>query len=192
VTSLVALLISSFLIFNAMSIAVNQRWREIGILRALGVERHNVARMFLYDASLIGLLGSGLGVIVGYYMALIFGRVAGGLMPVVSAAMPSSMLWLISAPESPRFNSGFAVESVALGIAASLISAWLPARAASRLNPILALHNIEKRQREAVIGWPRMALGIALVAAGLALVRFTAPRVGVIFQLSYFVFIFLG
>src|SRR6185295_4797787 len=41
-------------------------------------------------------------------------------------------------------------------------------------------------------GWPRMALGIALVAAGLALVRFTTPRVGVIFQLSYFVFIFLG
>ena len=191
-TSLVALLISSFLIFNAMSIAVNQRWKETGILRAIGVERGNVCKMFLYDASFIGLLGSGLGVVAGYYMALVFSSLAGGLMPVVTAAMPSSILPLLTAPEVPRFNSGFAVEAVALGISASLISAWLPARGAAGLNPILALHNIETRQREAVIGRARMMLGGALVITGLALVRFTTPRVGVIFQLSYFVFIFLG
>jgi putative ABC transport system permease protein len=192
VTSLMALLISCFLIFNAMSIAVNQRWKETGVLRALGVERRNIRRMFLYDAILIAVLGSGLGVLTGYYIAVAFAKLTGGLLPIVSAAMPSSTLPLIAAPTPPTFNAGFAVESVALGIVAVLISAWLPARAASKLNPILALHNIETRQREAVVGWPRLALGASLVIAGLAFVRFTTPLVGVILQLGYFVIIFLG
>lgn len=191
-TSLVALLISSFLIFNAMSIAVNQRWKETGILRALGVERRNVRRMFLYDATLIGVVGSVLGVIAGYYLAVAFSSVSAGLTAAMSAAMPSSMLPIIAAPEPPRFNAGFAAQSVAIGILASIISAWLPARAASRLNPILALHNIETRQREAVIGWPRLALGVALLVIGLGLVRFTTPSVGVTLQVGYFAFIFFG
>lgn len=191
-TSLVALLISSFLIFNAMSIAVNQRWKEIGILRALGVERGNMRKMFLYDASLIGLVGSGLGVVAGYYMALGFSNLTGGLTNVISAAMPSSMLISIAVPEPARFNAVYAIESVVIGIVVSIVSAWLPARAASRLNPILALHNVETRQREAVIGWPRMAFGVALVIIGLALVRFTTPLMGVIFHVGYFAFIFFG
>lgn len=192
VTSLMALLISCFLIFNAMSIAVNQRWKETGVLRALGVERRNVRRMFLCDAALIGLFGSALGVATGYYIAVAFTRLTGGMLPIMSAAMPSSTLPLIAAPMLPTFNLSFAIESFALGVAATLVSAWLPARAASRLNPILALHNIETRQQEAVVGWPRLILGAGLVIAGLALVRFTTPIVGVILQLGYFVLIFLG
>jgi putative ABC transport system permease protein len=187
-----ALLISSFLIFNAMSIAVNQRWKETGVLRALGVERRNVRRMFLYDACLIGLIGSGLGILTGYYLAIAFTKLTGGLLPVLSVAMTSSMLPAIAAPTPPVFTPLFAVESLVLGILATLISSWLPARAASRLNPILALHNIETRQREAVVGSSRLALGISLVLAGLALVRFTTPRVGVTIQLSYCVLIFVG
>ncbi|HJQ23613.1 MAG TPA: FtsX-like permease family protein [Blastocatellia bacterium] len=191
-TSLIALLISSFLIFNAMAIAVNQRWKEIGILRAIGVERRRVRRMFLYDASLIGLIGSAAGVIAGYLIALGFSRLAGQLAHVLSVSMPSSLLPMIAAPEPPRFHAGYAGEAIALGMLASLISAWLPARAAARLNPILALHNIETRQRERVIGWPRLALGATLVMAGLALVCLTTPTIGVILQLSYFLLIFFG
>jgi putative ABC transport system permease protein len=191
-TSLIALLISSFLIFNAMAIAVNQRWKEIGILRAIGVEQRQVRRMFLFDAGLIGLIGSAAGVIAGYSIALGFSRLTGQLAHVLSVGMPSSLLPIIAAPEPPRFHAGFAAEAVALGMIASLVSAWLPARAAARLNPILALHNIETRQRESVIGWPRLALGAALVMAGLALVYLTTARVGLIWQLSYFVLIFFG
>lgn len=192
VTSLMALIISSFLIFNAMSIAVNQRWKETGVLRALGVERRNVRRMFLYDASLIGLIGSGLGVLAGYYIAVAFARLTGGLLPILSAAMPSSTLPIIAQPAPPTFNPGFAVESLALGVITALISAWLPARAASRLTPILALHNIETRQMEATLGWPRLALGAFLVIAGLVLVRFTSAAIGTVLQLGYLVLILFG
>lgn len=192
VTSLMALIISSFLIFNAMSIAVNQRWKETGVLRAVGVERRNVRRMFLYDAALIGLAGSGLGVVSGYYIALVFAKITGGLLPVLSAAMPSSTLPLIAEPAPPAFNTEFAIESLALGVVTTLVSAWLPARAASRLNPILALHNIETRQMESTVGRPRLLLGILLVVAGLALVRFTTTAIGTVLQLGYFVLILTG
>jgi hypothetical protein len=39
IASFIALLVGVFIIFNTFSIAVNQRWKEIGILRAIGVER---------------------------------------------------------------------------------------------------------------------------------------------------------
>lgn len=187
-TSLVALLISCFLIFNAMTMAVNQRWKELGVLRALGVERHNVRKMFLYDASLIGLIGSAVGIVAGYYLAVGLSKFTGNLTPAVSSTISS----FIAAPAPPRFNIPFALESIVIGMLATIISAWLPARAASKLNPIAALRNLEARQRESIVGWPRMTFGISLILIGLALIRFTTPLVGVMFQLVYLVFIFFG
>ena len=43
-TSFMALLVGVYIIFNSFTIAVNQRWKEIGVLRAIGVERRNVNR----------------------------------------------------------------------------------------------------------------------------------------------------
>ena len=47
ITSFIALLVGVYIIFNSFTIAVNQRWKEIGILRAIGVARGNVSGMFL-------------------------------------------------------------------------------------------------------------------------------------------------
>jgi putative ABC transport system permease protein len=46
ITSFIALLVGVYIIFNSFTIAVNQRWKEIGILRAVGVERRNINLMF--------------------------------------------------------------------------------------------------------------------------------------------------
>jgi len=50
ITSFIALLVGVYIIFNSFTIAVNQRWKEIGILRAIGVERKNINAMFLGEA----------------------------------------------------------------------------------------------------------------------------------------------
>ncbi|MBI3949204.1 MAG: FtsX-like permease family protein [Acidobacteria bacterium] len=184
VTSFIALLVGVFIIFNSFSIAVNQRWKEIGILRALGVERRNVQRMFLGEAVLMGVIGSLLGVAAGFYMA-------SGAAQVVSE-IAAAIYAHATTPQPPAFRVDSALVSIALGIAASLVAAWLPARAASRLNPVLALHNIETRQREAVLGWPRMVAGLALTTLGLVLVRFAPPRVGNFFQFAYVAMILFG
>jgi putative ABC transport system permease protein len=190
-TSLIAMLISSFLIFNAMSIAVNQRWKEIGILRSIGVEQSNIRNMFLYEAGVIGAIGAGLGIVAGYYLAVVSSHVTGNIASAVSTGM-SSLISDIAVPQRPQFESVLAVESIAIGVIATVVSTWLPARAASRINPVLALHNIETRRKESVVGWPRMAVGCVLIAIGLGLIRYTTPMVGVLAQLSYFAFIFSG
>lgn len=184
VMSYVALAIGVFLIFNSFSVAVNQRWKEIGILRALGVEARNIQRMFLGEAVVLGVLGSAMGVAGGWYVSAVASRV----MNTVAASAYGQM----SGPSSQVFRLDYAIASFAVGLAASLVAAWLPARAASQINPALSLHNIETRQREAVLGWRRITTGLVLIVGGLALVRFATARAGLKFQFIYCAVILLG
>jgi putative ABC transport system permease protein len=184
VTSLIALLVGMFIIFNTFSISVNQRWKEIGVLRAVGVERKNVRRMFLGEAAVMGLLGSALGVALG------FGLSVG--VELVMSSIAERLFGLVSTRQAPVFRRDFALLSFALGVAASIIAAWAPSRAAAQLDPATALHNIETRQRESVLGAARLVAGVAMVLAGLALIRFAPLRADLYFQFSYAVLIILG
>lgn len=184
VTSLIALLVGMFIIFNTFSISVNQRWKEIGVLRAVGVERKNVQRMFLGEAVVMGLLGSALGVSLGFALSV-------GV-ELVMSSIAERLFGLVSTRQAPVFRRDFALLSFALGVAASIIAAWAPSRAASRLDPAAALHNIETRQRESVLGTARLVAGVAMVLAGLALIRFAPLRADLYIQFSYAVLIILG
>lgn len=184
IASFIAMLVGVFIIFNTFSISVNQRWKEIGILRALGVERPNVQRMFLGEAVVMGIVGSALGVGLGFFLAVGAER----LMSDVAA----KIFGYISTQQPPVFQWDYALTSFAIGVVASVVGAWWPARAAARLNPILALHNIETRQRESVLGRARMITGFALVITGLALIRFAPLRVGLFWQFGYTVLMLAG
>ena len=161
VTSLIALLVGMFIIFNTFSISVNQRWKEIGVLRAIGVERKNVQRMFLGEAAVMGLIGSAIGIALG------FGLSVG--VEFVMSLIAEQLFGLASTRQAPVFRWDFALLSFALGVAASVVAAWAPARAASQLDPAMALHNIENRQRETVLGTTRLVGGVLMILAGLAL-----------------------
>jgi putative ABC transport system permease protein len=184
VTSFVALLVGLYIIFNSFLINVNQRWKEIGVLRAVGLERRNVTMMFLGEALFMGVLGSLVGIVGGYYMA----SAAGGLM----GSAVASVYGLVSTPERAIFSWNFAITSLLLGIAASLIGAWMPAHAAAQLDPTLALHNIETRRREAVLGRLRMCLGVLLILLGLLMVRWSPSQVGIKAQFVYAALILAG
>jgi len=58
ITSFIALLVGVYIVFNSFTIAVNQRWKEIGILRAIGVERGSINAMFMAEALFMGIVGS--------------------------------------------------------------------------------------------------------------------------------------
>jgi len=184
ITSFIALLVGVYIIFNSFTIAVNQRWKEIGILRALGVERRNVNAMFLGEALLTGVVGSICGIALGFYLATLAGQVMGSI--------AASVYGVISTEVAPRLHPLVALIAFGLGVAASLIGAWFPARAASRLDPILALHNIESRQKESPLKWKRITLGFALVALSSLLIEFSPSRVGMTIQLFYMMITLLG
>ena len=177
ITSFIALLVGVYIIFNSFTIAVNQRWKEIGILRAVGVERGNINAMFLAEALLMGVIGSALGIVIGYYIAAGANRVMGSI--------AASVYGIVSIAVAPKLHPDLVAMAFGLGVAASVGGAWMPARAASYLNPILALHNIEARQKESALSWMRAGLGAALLAISMLLIQFSPQGVGMDFQFSY-------
>lgn len=184
ITSFISLLVGIYIIFNSFTIAVNQRWKEIGILRAVGVERGNINAMFLIEALVMGIVGSAVGLVVGYYVAIGASKAMGSI--------AASVYGIVSTEVVPRVHWDYALLSFGLGVLASVGGAWMPARAASYLNPILALHNIEVRQKESALGWGRAMLGAIILAASLLLIEFSPSGVGMTFQFSYAALMLIG
>jgi putative ABC transport system permease protein len=184
ITSFIALLVGVYIIFNSFTIAVNQRWKEIGILRAVGVERRNINAMFMGEALFMGVIGSSVGIVAGFYMAIAANRVMGSI--------AASVYGIVSTAVAPKLHPDLVLTSFALGVAASLVGAWIPARTASYLNPILALHNIESRQKETALGWGRITFGAALVVLSMGLIEYSPSGVGMEFQFSYAALTLLG
>jgi putative ABC transport system permease protein len=184
ISSFIALLVGVYIIFNSFTVAVNQRWKEIGILRAVGVERRNINAMFLGEALFMGVVGSCVGIAAGYYLAAGASR--------VMSQVAASVYGIVSIAVAPRFHANLVLTSFALGVTASIGGAWFPARAASYLDPILALHNIESRQRESALGWVRASVGAALLLASVLLMEFSPARVGMGFEFSYAAVMLLG
>ena len=69
VISFMALFVGMYLIYNAVSISVVQRRKEIGILRALGATRGQIVALFLGETVVIALVASLLGTGLGYFFA---------------------------------------------------------------------------------------------------------------------------
>ncbi len=184
IMSFLAFIICAFLIFNSFSISLNQRSKEIGILRSLGVTRGNIMRMFLAEAVVVGLIGSAAGVAGGYFLA------KGALAVVMDVT--TTVYGFTSSPRVIEFNYTFAAEAFLAGVVVSMIAAWLPANAAARLDPVAALHNIETQKRESIAGKPRLMAGIALILLGLVLTRLSTIGVDGNIQLVNGLFILFG
>ena len=107
-------------LMNSMLVSVKERTREIGTRRALGAKARAIARQFLGEALLIGLLGSAAGILLGLLLGnLVALALDGGF----------SIPW------------GWIAAAVLLASAVSLASGLLPARRAARLDPIEALRD---------------------------------------------------
>jgi len=177
ILSFLAFIICGFLIFNSFSMSLNQRRKEIGILRSIGVTRTGVQLMFLAEAAVMGVIGSAVGVVGGFYLA----KAAMSVVLKISA----TMYGFNASPKELEFNFAFAAEAFVVGVIASLIAAWVPSRAAARLDPVAAMHNFEVQGKPEAIGVLRLLAGIGMIAAGLLLTSADTPEVGQKVQLSY-------
>jgi ABC-type antimicrobial peptide transport system permease subunit len=113
VVSLIALVVSAIMIFIVMYISVVERTKEIGILRALGVRRKDVERIFITEAGIIGLVAGLMGAIVSLILGLII--------PIMS------------------INVWYLFLGIAISFILSVVSSFGPAKSASGLDPIEAL-----------------------------------------------------
>jgi putative ABC transport system permease protein len=131
ISSVFALFIGMFIIYNSFSIAVTQRRSEIGILRALGAPRRQIRNLFLVESAISGLVGSLAGIALGILMArAMVGSISSMLEGIYGVAERAEE---VSA--DPRLLG----TALAVGIVTSMVAAWLPARSASRVDPVHAL-----------------------------------------------------
>ncbi|MEW5991348.1 MAG: ABC transporter permease, partial [Chloroflexota bacterium] len=127
-TALVAaivLFVGSFLIVNTLSMTVGERAREVGLLRAAGATRAQVVRFVLAGALVIGILGSGLGLVVGL---------------LLGSLMAGSVRALTGFPaEVSGLDPGSLGIALLVGVAITLAAAVEPAIQAARISPVEAL-----------------------------------------------------
>ena len=120
--ALIAVLIAAMGIVNTLTMSVVERVRELGILRATGMTSRQVARMVVIEAGILGLVGAVIGIVTGL-------------------AAGAAMLGLGSSfrvvYEPPWMIMGLAV---LLGLVVSMAAAYYPARLASRLSIVRAVH----------------------------------------------------
>ncbi len=123
----IAIIASVFGIINTMYISVLQRTREIGLMKALGMRKRDIGRLFRFEAGWIGLLGG----IIGSSLAVILGL---SLNPWIT-----QRLNLGEGNSILIFDPAQIIVLIAALIIISILAGWLPSRKAAKLDPIEAL-----------------------------------------------------
>jgi putative ABC transport system permease protein len=159
ISSMFALFIGMFIIYNSFAIAVTQRRPEIGILRALGATRGQIRALFLGESAIAGLIGSLAGAAIG----LAFARNLAG----ATSSMMESMFGVGQNVQDVTVNPRFLLFAIAMGVATSMVAALIPARNAARVEPIQALQ--KGRYQVLGAGESRVRRNAAIVCAALAL-----------------------
>jgi len=159
VTSGFALGIGAFLIYNAFSVAVNRRRRDVGTLRALGATPRQVQALFLLEGLAMGLAGSLVGVLAGVGLT----RAALDVM-----RQGAEQVYGVAAASEARLDLPLVLSGLALGLLASLAGAFAPSRAAAAVSPTEAF---AKGVHQAGGAWSgrRVAAGLAVLAAAVGL-----------------------
>lgn len=123
--SIISIFVGAFLIYNAFSMTVVERTREIGMLRTLGMTRWQIMRQILLEAVILGLAGSAIGIGLGIFLAR-------GLIRITEVFLAQDV------KEVNIPTSALAV-SAGIGIAATLLATAIPAWQAGRISPLEAL-----------------------------------------------------
>jgi lipoprotein-releasing system permease protein len=113
----------AFGIASVLSISVVQRTREIGILRAMGTRRDQLLKIFLVQGAALGFAGSAVGAFAGYGLVWVFNTFGPKLfyIPVAPVLVPATM---------------------AIATLTGTLSAAVPARRASHLDPVVAIRHV--------------------------------------------------
>ena len=157
----VAMVVGAFLIINTFSILVAQRGRELALLRAMGATRRQVNATVLLEAFVVGVLGSTVGIALGYLLAIglktLFGAIG---LDLGKASMPLEVRTVLV--------------SYAVGVTVTVAAAYLPARRAGRVSPVEAMRD-DVSVPESTLR-RRTWTGTAVVGGGVVLM--TTGRIG--------------
>ena len=123
----ISLVVSSIMIGVITYISVYERTKEIGILRAIGASKHNISSIFNAETFIIGLLSGLFGVGISYL-----------LIPLINLVLHH---FTGDIPLSATLDPRMAAFLIVLSIVLTLVGGLIPARAASKKDPVEALRS---------------------------------------------------
>jgi putative ABC transport system permease protein len=157
VLALIALFTGGFLVFSVLALSVTRRAQQFALLGVLGLTGTQRLQLVLLEATVIGLLGSALGIALGTGLAamalhLLGGDLGGGFFAGVAPAL--------------QWSAGAAALFGSMGVGTALIGAWWPARLAQALPPAQTLKGLGALQAHRQAAWagPALLLAGALLA----------------------------
>jgi putative ABC transport system permease protein len=121
----IAIAVGVFTTMNTMIMSVQERRRDIGLLRALGATRREVFGLFLYESVAVSAAGGLVGLAIGYVATLLLPRASG-----------------LGLEALPQYSLAFVGLCLAVAIAVGSIAAVYPAMLATRIQPIRALREL--------------------------------------------------
>jgi len=136
--NLIVLGVTAIVIINTLLMSVFERMREIGILSAIGMKGRQVVTLFLAEASLLALGGVTFGALAGWGLAAYFGKVGiyfGDLGISGGMVLPDRIY--------PYLTLDTAVNLIITAFIVTLLGSLYPARMASRMEPVEALHSAQ-------------------------------------------------
>jgi len=123
--SLTILFVAGFGIYNIMTMTINEKIKEIAILKAIGFSGRDITVIFLSQAAIIGFIGSAAGVILGYAISSLVNQI------------PFEIAGLFTLPIHYRYQDF--ILAIVFGIATTLTAGFLPARKASKIDPVIII-----------------------------------------------------
>lgn len=128
--AVIALIAAGFGIINTLLMSVQERTREIGLMKAMGMGGGRIYTLFSLEAVFIGFLGSAIGAAVGIALGV-----------PASAALARSVLSGLPGLHVLQFTPGSVATIIVVVMAIAFLAGTLPARRAARLDPIEALRS---------------------------------------------------
>lgn len=120
--SLTILIVAGFGIYNIMNMTVNEKMREIAILKAMGFEGRDIVQIFLVQSVIIGLIGGFVGLLLGFIIASIVDRI-----PFKIASFDTLPISYLPADY---------ILAMVFGLIITFVAGYLPARKASKVDPV--------------------------------------------------------
>lgn len=163
--SWVALVVGLFLVYNTATVSVLTRREEVGMLRALGVTRRQVAGLFLGEAALMGAAGTVIGLGLGRL-------IADASVGVTSATV--STLYIATAAAPPSLTWWHVALAFTIGVPLSLLAALVPALEASRVPPTAAMRGSDRLTTRVRLGARALVVPALVIASAAGLARLDA------------------
>jgi len=177
VFGIMALAMSSFIIFNTFRTVVAERRRDLGMLRAIGASKQTIMGLILIESLIQGIVGTAIGLVLGYFFCA-------ALLSGVGNMLANLLRTTIGAPVITPVNL---IGSVLIGVGFTVASGYFPARSAMKITPLEAMRPtqgaVENRQNQKRGLWGVCLIAFALVGLFLGNVQI-AVLSGVVFLIG--------